>query len=216
MPQELRGNYHRELDKLDIALAALLGLIPEAIVSATATVLAGDERGATEVDRWRTLVDELYADVERTAETLVARQAPVAGDLRFLFACVRLVPHLHEAVDLVASIAAPARSSLAGELSGRRAALVDELGQVTGDTWSAVAQLWDQRDGAHADLVATHHDAIGEVRSSLTAEAASGSVSIPIAMEIALLGRCYERLGRHAVQAALRMEPLIPIPRPGS
>ncbi len=40
---------------------------------------------------------------------------------------------------------------------------------------------------------------------SFIAELASGTVSVPVAIELALVGRFYERLGDHAVNIAARV-----------
>ena len=44
-----------------------------------------------------------------------------------------------------------------------------------------------------------------ELHSSLLAELASGRMALPVAMEMTLVGRFYERLGDHAVNIARRV-----------
>jgi phosphate transport system protein len=213
MAPELRGGFHRELDKLEISVGALLALIPDSIRTATEALLAGDETQVAQLGRSRVMIEELYGDVEHTAEVLVARQAPVAGDLRFVFACVRLVPHLHDAIELIGEVAAPARTSIGSELTGRLCDVVARIGEITAEAWAGVADLWDRRDLSSALAVIARDDEITELRGTLSALAASGTVGVAVAMELALLGRSYERLGRYALLAAQRIEPLIPVPR---
>jgi phosphate transport system protein len=211
---EVRSEFHRELEKLDISLAALLALVPDAIRTATTALLGGDEAVAARLEHWPQLVNDLYADVEQTCEAVVARQAPVARDLRFLFACIRLVPGLHDAVDLVADIASTATRGVEARLTPRLHALTEHLGHVTAETWVALAALWAERDTLHLEAVRARDDDLAEARSVLVAEVASGVVDVPIAMELALLARAYERLGRVATSAATIIGPLIALPRP--
>jgi phosphate transport system protein len=210
---EVRSEFHRDLEKLDISLAALLDLLPEAIDTATKALLVGDGTIAAQLDHWRQLVNELYADVEQTCEAVVARQAPVARDLRFLFACVRLVPGLHDAVDLVAEVASPATRGLDKHLTARLDALTQHLGDVTADTWVALAALWAERDTQHLEVVRERGDDLADARSLLVAEVASGVVDVRLAIELALLARTYERLGRVATAAATIITPLVALPR---
>ena len=44
-----------------------------------------------------------------------------------------------------------------------------------------------------------------ELHTNLTAELASGATSLPVAMDMALVARFYERLGDHAVNIAHRV-----------
>ena len=48
-------------------------------------------------------------------------------------------------------------------------------------------------------------DEMDELHSSLLAELASGQMALPVAMEMTLVARFYERLGDHAVNIARRV-----------
>ncbi len=214
MEPELRGGFHRELDLLSISLAALLGLVPEAVLDATGALLGEDPQIAQAVERWRNLVNDLYADVVRTAETIVARQAPVAGDLRLLFAAVRMVPTLYDTVDLIADVASPANRGVGRQLSDRTRYLTAELGAATAETWSGVGRLWDARDIAHLAALRQRDDALADIRSTFVAEVAAGQLDVSTAMEMALVGRSFERIGRHATTAGAVIAGLVPRSRP--
>lgn len=201
MEPELRGEFHRELDALDISVAALLGLLPEAIRTATEALLgAGDL--AQRVWEWRGLVADLYGGVAGTVESIVARQAPVARDLRFLLGCVRLVPTLYDSVDLVADVASPTTAGMGMGVGERTRALVLDVGEQTALTWAAVEDLWASRDEVAMVAVRERDDALAEVRSALSAQLGAGVLDVSAIMQLALVGRSFERLGRHAATAA--------------
>ncbi|MDQ2725337.1 MAG: hypothetical protein M3Y36_07565 [Actinomycetota bacterium] len=201
MEPELRSDFHRELDALDISVAALLGLLPEAIRAATEALLgAGDL--AQRVWAWRGLVEDLYGGVAGTVESIVARQAPVARDLRFLLGCVRLVPTLYDSVDLVADVGSPTTAGVGAAVGERTRALILEVGERTALTWAAVEDLWARRNEAATVAVRERDDTMAEVRSSLSAELGTGALDVSTTMQLALVGRSFERLGRHAATAA--------------
>ena len=212
---ELRGEFHRQLERLDVSVASLLGLIPDAVTSATTALLVSDESIAAGLETWRTLVEELYSDVEHTIEVVVATQSPVAGDLRFLLACVRLVPVLHEVVDLVAEVAAPSHREIGEHLSSRAISLTEQLGAITSQLWSTVEQAWSTREPGMLRAVRELVDEASEARSALSAELASGAVSLPVALEMAVVARTFDRLARHARTSARQIAPLVPKPAVG-
>ena len=206
---ELRTDFHRALDRQEVAVGALLGVVPEAVRRATVAVIEGDASVVGDLGRWRALVGELNAGVDHTAEVLIARQAPVAGDLRQLLAGTRLVPLLADTMDLIADVASPTLVQIGPELPPRVARITEELGDTCASIWESVEGLWRERDLLHAEVVRGRDDVLSEVRSGLYAELASGSVDIQLAMLMAMAGRSYERLGRHGTAAGRLFEPLV-------
>ena len=209
MPSELRQGFHRALERNLLSLGAVLGVLPEAIGQATDAMLAGDRGIAAHVAGWRSMVSDIGAEIDAAAGTLIALQSPVAGDLRQLLAVTRLVPVLADTVDLVADIASPVLVEVGDELPERTRLLVAELGATSASTWLAVDELWRDRRSVHLDSVRNRDDSLSEVRSSLNSDLASGSVDVTVAMLVAMAGRSYERMGRHASAAARLIEPLV-------
>jgi phosphate transport system protein len=209
MAAETRGEFHRDLERLEIAVGGLLALVPDAVTAATTALLVSDESIADGLNRWRQLVEDLYADTEHTIEVVVARQAPVAGDLRFLLACVRLVPCLHEVVELVAEVAAPSHRAIGEHLTPRIISLCERLGELSSEVWATIDEVWKARDPAGLHSLRRQIDRIAEVRSALMAELASGGVTLPVAMEVALVARTFDRLAHQARNAERYLQPLV-------
>jgi phosphate transport system protein len=81
--------------------------------------------------------------------------------------------------------------------------------------WRRAADCWCQRDGSTASALAEADDELDELHASLVAEVASGTMTPPVAMEMTLVARFYERLGDHAVNIARRVIYLAGSPTPG-
>jgi phosphate transport system protein len=209
MASELRAEYHRELDRLDISLGALLSVVPDAVADATAALLSADAGVRVEVDRWRGMVDAISAEVDHTVEVVIARQAPVAGDLRFLMACIRLAPVLADTVDLVGDVGTSGATVLAGPLPPRVQELVAATGGAAADTWRTVAEAWHQRNALSAPTLRIRDDTLAEARSTLATELTGGSLDLPAAVDLAGVARCYQRIGRHAVSAGRLITQLV-------
>jgi phosphate transport system protein len=200
MTTELRIAFHQG------HVTQLFALVSEGLAAATDALLSADRAAGRAVVQKDVVVDELYRRVEELTLREVALQGPVASDLRFLLSVLRIVPELERSGDLVEHIAASAARGLADELTPRIRGLVDQMGRVGVELWRMAADAYAERDGGAARRIEIGDDELDELHTSLTAEIASGSVSLPVAIEMALVGRFYERLGDHAVNIARRME----------
>jgi phosphate transport system protein len=188
-------------------------VVPDAVVQATAALLASDAEVAANVARWRVLLESIYSDIAVTVESHMALQAPVATDLRFLLGCVRLLPVLQAGVDEIADIASPVSDRLGTRVTPRMRSLLWEMGEATASTWRAVETEWRDRHAPAVDVVRDRDDALADTRSTLTAEIASGVVDVPVAIEVALVARSFDRLGHHAATASRLIAPLVTTPR---
>ena len=206
MTTELRIAFHQSLDEIDGHVTQLFALVTEGLAAATDALLSADRAAGRAVVQKDVVVDELYRRVEELTLREVALQGPVASDLRFLLSVLRIVPELERSGDLVEHIAASAARGLAEELTPRIRGLVDQMGRVGVELWRMAADAYAERDGSAARRIEAGDDELDDLHTSLTAEIASGSVSLPVAIEMALVGRFYERLGDHAVNIARRME----------
>ena len=76
------------------------------------------------------------------------------------------------------------------------------MGRVSVQMWHGATDAYAERDGGAHERLNEQDDELDDLHSSLTAEISSGKLSIPVAIEMALVARFYERLGDHAVNVA--------------
>lgn len=143
-----------------------------------------------------------------------ALQAPMARDLRFLLTVLRIVPELERSHDLAEHIAKAAARGLPRELPPRVRGLIEEMGRVGVEMWRASATAYLERDADVAESLDGADDELDDLHVSLTAELVSGKLSVPVATEMTLVARYYERLGDHAVNVAKRVRYLVLGPQP--
>jgi phosphate transport system protein len=91
------------------------------------------------------------------------------------------------------------------DLSPRCRGLIERMDGLACDMWRRAADCWRQRDGSTALALAKADEELDELHASLAAELASGTMALPVTMEMTLVARCYERLGDHAVNIARRV-----------
>lgn len=206
---ELRGVFHRELERIDEQVRRLFALVSEGVAGATDALLAGDRQAARDLVARDHAIDELYVSVEDIVQRQFALQAPLASDLRFMLSVLRIVPELERSGDLAEHIAQRAARGITGELNPRMRGLIEQMGRVGVQLWQETASAYTERQAGMARRLRELDDEMDDLHVSFIAELASGTVSVPVAIELALVGRFYERLGDHAVNIAARVHFLV-------
>ena len=191
--------------EIDSQVVQLLALVAEGLAAATDALLSGDSDLARALMEREDLIDALYRDVEALVQLQLARQSPVATDLRFMLTVLRIVPELERSHDLAEHIARRSMRGLSAELSPRVRGIIEQMGRVGVEMWRAAADAWIERNPEVADKLDHSDDELDELLVTLTAELVSGSTPVPVVLEMALIGRFYERLGDHAVNVCKRV-----------
>ena len=101
----MRDVYHQELDSTACTLVEMAGLVGAALERATRALLGADLALAEEVISADDAVDALQKDLDVRVLDLIARQQPVAGDLRTLVTSLRMSADLERMGDLAINIA---------------------------------------------------------------------------------------------------------------
>jgi phosphate transport system protein len=202
---EQRQEFDNELDAIESKVIELFAMVAEGLPMATQALLNGDDQVFATLSARDRTIDALYLEVEGLANREILLQAPVASDLRFLLSVLRIVPELERSHDLVVHICASAGHILSGDLTPRVRGLVGRMGDLATGMWRQAADSWYERDRDAAAVLTERDEGMDELHASLTAELAAGLTSVPVAMEMALVARDYERLGAHAVNIARRV-----------
>jgi phosphate transport system protein len=203
--QELRVGYHRELDSIDQKVVRLFALVSEGIAAANEALLADDTAALATVRAGEATIDELMAELESAIERLLLLQAPVAGELRFALALIRIVPELERSGDLAVHIAKRAGTGLAAQLSPSARGILERMGTCSLRLWRDAADAYADRDAAKATGLEAADDELDDLHTALTTELLSGAVGTQQAADATLVGRFYERLGDHAVHIGARV-----------
>jgi phosphate transport system protein len=194
------------LEDLDEAVVRIFNLVREALDGAAEIFLTADRRAARSLVERDHLIDTLH----READTKVMEELIRPGDFdlrlrhRHLL-ILRILPELERSGDLAEHIASHASQGLAEWLSPRARTLVAQMGALGSEMWGLAADSFVNFDESVADLLRRTDDEIDDLHVSLTAELAAGRVSVPVAIEMALVARYFERLGDHAVNIARRV-----------
>lgn len=204
----MRDAYADQLDSIRDDLLTMASLVRHAVGRATTSLLEGDAQLAEDVISADAELDALREKIDEHSFELLSLQNPVAGDLRMLVASLRMVSEFERMGDLAVHVAKIAR------LRTPEIAVPDEV-MPTIARMAAIAELMVGKTEhviANSDVVAARE--LEEVdsemdrlrrtsfRELLGSEWTHG---VEPAVDIALLGRYYERIADHAVSIARRV-----------
>jgi phosphate transport system protein len=204
----LREQFQVDLQSIEDQLVEMTRLVGSAMNRATSALLDADLAIAESVITADEQVDALHVDLEERALVLIARQAPVATDLRVLIAALRMSADLERMGDLARHVAKLARlrfpnSAVPPEL---RADLV-EMGEVAERLVMKTGSIIASRDLDAAEELETDDDAMDRLHRGLFGKllADDWAHGVETAIDITLASRYYERYGDHAVAVARRV-----------
>ncbi len=204
----MRDSYHEALDEVVDDLVSMSGLIQIALRDATRALLDADLTKAEEVISADIKIDTLHDDIENRCFSLLARQAPVAGELRTVVAAMRMVADLARMGDLSAHIAKIARLRYPDHAVPE--GLVPNftlMARVAEEMVQTAARSLRERNAHDAGKLADSDEEMDELRKNQfrVLMAKDWPYSVEAAVDVALLGRYYERIADHAVLMAGRV-----------
>lgn len=201
---DTRSNFDAILAELRQGLVELGSLVTENLRRAGEAMREGRFDLIREVRATDEEIDRLYIEMERRTFETIARQQPVATDLRFLVSSVRILYEQERSGDLVVNcVNVLEREEGFPDLANLRALItrtVDTAAQLFGASVDAI-RIMDPDAGPKLDRA---DDELDELVSRLYTEIANEAESIGLESAIALsrVGRYLERIGDHAVNIA--------------
>ena len=203
----MREAYQSDLRHIVDDLLDMADLVGTALEAATTSLLEGDLGLAERVIAADPHIDERQVELDSKAVELLARQAPVAGDLRLLVAALRMSSSLERMGDLCAHVALVARRShpeLAVPAQHReQIARMSELGRAA---LREASQVIADRDLALAAQVEKDDEELDDLMLEVSREISRGEgYTNGQVVDLTLLIRFYERIGDHAVSLVRRV-----------
>lgn len=204
----MRDNYRESLESVVHDLVEMTGLVQVAVRDATTALLDADLATAEKTISADAELDRRHDDLEARCFSLMARQAPVAGELRTLVAALRMVADLARMGDLAAHVAKIAR------LRYPECAVPEGLrpnftlmARVAGEMVETAGRSLLERNAHDAGKLADSDDEMDELRKSQfrVMLGSDWDYGVEAAVDVALLGRYYERIADHAVIMAARV-----------
>lgn len=204
----MRTSYHEELDSILDSLVHMAELVEVAIKDGSESLLTADLELAESVITNDAELDRMHEEMEYKCLSILALQAPVAGELRTIVSAIRVVFELARMGDLAAHVAKIARLRYpARAVPEEFEASFREMADIAIEIIDQARVSLAQRDAKGAERLAEIDSRMDVLRrDQFTRMLAEGStISIEGAVDVALLGRYFERFADHAVAVGRRV-----------
>jgi phosphate transport system protein len=214
----MRKTYHEELDALSDGLVEIANLVGSAIGLATTALLDADLQLAESVISVDAKVEDLQRDLENRAVAVLARQQPVATDLRVVVTSLRMSADLERSGALAQHVAKLARMRYPGRAVPRdlRRTIL-EMGQLAQRLMAQAAEVIITQDVDAALQLERDDDRMDELHRMLFQHLMDDRWhhGVETAVDVTLVGRYYERFADHAVSMARHVVYLVSGELPG-
>lgn len=201
----MRDSYHERLTEVTDGLIEMSRLVGSAVGKATTALLDADLAAAQAVIVGDEKVNELYKSIDESAVQLLARQQPVATDLRTILTALRMSNDLERVGDYAVHIAKVAkRRHPASVVPVELRATVLEMGQAAARIAVKAGTVIATRDLTLAAQLLADDDTIDDLHASLLASLLNrdADFGVEATIDLALVGRYYERLADHATSVS--------------
>jgi phosphate transport system protein len=204
----MRDEFRADLEMVTRLLVDMAEAVQAAMGLATRALLRADREAAETVIAQDAEIDALYKQVEKRVADLMARQAPVASDLRTLITALHVSADIERMGDLADHVAKTAlrrhpSPAVPAELRGVFTGMADVADRMAAKIADVLAKL----DAVGAAELDADDDTMDELHRELFRLMLSDEwpYGAETAIDGALLGRFYERYADHAVNAGHRV-----------
>ena len=208
----IRSVFQDELDGVSQSLVDLTDMVALSIAKATESILNCDLKLAEEVIATDDSIDEFQHALDARIIDIIARQQPVASDLRALVTALRMSADLERMGDMSHHVAKITRlrhpdAAIPDELIASFKQMGEAAEKIARKTGSVIAS----RDTQVALEVEKDDDEMDKLHRNLirTLVDPSWKYGVESAIDLTLLGRYYERYADHAVSVSRRVYYLV-------
>jgi phosphate transport system protein len=196
----LRIPFQAELQALERALDDETELVLRSLRGAVEALVTRDVELADEVIAFDDDVDDVYLRTEQAIELLLARQTPVASDLRLVLAILHSNLHLERMGDLCTTIAK--LTKLSADLPADDVLLggFREMGERAEEMIKVAIQALHERNAQLAESLLDLDELIDRSNRRVVLRMVElGSENLEWSLRMIVASRCLERIGDHAV-----------------
>jgi phosphate transport system protein len=199
----VRASFQEELEALEAAIQEEGELVLRALRSSLNALARGDDELADEVIGFDDEVDRCYMRIEEGVQSLLARQTPVASDLRLVLAMLRVNLHLERMADYAVTVAK--LTKLMGGLEVRGEAILSSLEDMGARAEQMIRVALDAFAERDVEKARSLQD-LDELIDRANRRAAEDVLSLgdspeerEYGLRMLVVSRCVERIGDHAV-----------------
>ncbi len=210
---EIRTNLDDRLDEIQDALLAMAEEVAVRIGEVTSALLEGDITAADELIRSDDDMDLASLQVEENCIDTIVREAPVASDLRFVLSSMHLNSEIERSGDLTTNIAKAVGRMQGARTDERVRDLIVQMSVQAQLLFRRAAESFASRDAELAESIDELDDVLDDLHvtyiRTIMQDARRGTLEPQQSLQLALIGRFYERIGDHAENIGERVRYIV-------
>jgi phosphate transport system protein len=198
----MREEFQADLNEVSRQMVTMAEAVRAAMRNATTALLTADLEAAQEVIERDAEVDAINGQVESKVADTMARQAPVASDMRMVISALHISADLERMGDLAEHVAKTAqRRHPSPAVPAELRPIFQEMAKVADRMAEKITKLLGSPDATLAAELETDDDAMDDLEHELFKVLLDDTwpYGAETAIDGALLGRFYERYADHAV-----------------
>lgn len=212
MPEQ-RKTFHQELDEIRDGIVRLGALVGEFIPRGTEVLLTNDMGGAQALIESDDEIDDLTLRIEEHCYHVLALQQPMASDLRSIVTGLWLTGELERSGDLMVNVAKGARRIYGVTLDPKLRGLIERMSEEASRLMKLALDAYAERDASLGVAIDDIDDALdtlhGDYIEAIFESHATHDIGLQASVQLALIGRYYERIGDHAVNIGQRVQYMV-------
>ncbi len=210
---EIRLEFHTELAAIRADIARLGAMVCETIPQGTEALLTNDLGEAKIVIEGDDPIDALTLAIEERCYRLLALQQPMASDLRAIVTAIRLTSEIERSGDLMVNVAKAARRLYRTDFDPRLRGLIARMAAEAGRLFQIALDAYVDGDADMGAALDDMDDALDTLHQqfikAIFESHETKNLDLEAGVQLALVGRYYERIGDHAVNIGERVQYMV-------
>jgi phosphate transport system regulatory protein PhoU len=210
---DIRSNLDERLGLIESLLLEMAELVAVRVGLVTSAMLEGDVAAADVLVAADDDIDLLSLQVEEGCIDTLVREQPVASDLRFVVAAMHMNSDVERSGDLVSNIAKAVGRLQGAHPDDRVRDLVARMSVQAQLLMRRAAESFRNRDAELASTIDALDDVLDDLHyryiQHVISDARRGDLDPQQSLQLALVGRFYERIGDHAENLGERVRYIV-------
>lgn len=211
---DVRPQFHDALENLRREIVRAAAIVTETIPRGTQVLLDNDLRGAQELIDADDELDFLSLEIEDHAITLLTLEAPMAADLRQVVIALKMNSEIERSGDLVVNIAKACRRIYGVQYNPRTRGIIERMAEEATRLYRYAIDAYVERNASLAGALDDMDDALDGlhkefIEAIFEAHEDVDGIDLQAAVQLALVGRYYERIGDHAVNIGTMVQYMV-------
>lgn len=206
-----RESFRQELDQIHLQVELVAARVDAALQRMHEVLRTGDLSVAGEAIAADDQIDAMVVSLTERVYDLMAREAPVASDLRYLVSVVRVLEGLERIGDLALRVVKQTSGKALASQDAELFATLDEMALVAREVYRLALDAWAAEEPTSAGVLAERSSSVDAAYGRLIDRVLrlQGPGAVPLAVAAVLVGRALERIADHTVIVGERLQYLL-------